>query len=178
MGRRRPKYHPSKLVEYFPNEIFAQIFSYLNGVEAVVAFADLNHRFQCLLLEYCPYFDLQSISKRQFELIARFHDTRRWKSLRISDDDHTPGHVEYFCRFYSLMKDFPQLQSLAIVNLNLQGNFTILSQLPSLTNLVSLTIDAVCGGTMSSFDLPNLKRLVFASCTNLSWIQARREGEK
>ncbi|CAF3763984.1 unnamed protein product [Rotaria sp. Silwood1] len=52
-----------------------------------------------------------------------------------------------------------------------QKTYTILSQLPSLTNLLSLTIQSICGDSMSQFDLPNLKRLVFTSCLNIDWIK-------
>ncbi len=171
MGKRRQKSNRSKLFEYLPNEIFAEIFSYLNGVDAVFAFSKLNHRFQCLVFEYCQSFDFQSISKSQFDLVSQYHNTKRWKSLRISNDKHTPDFVEYFCQVYSLINDFPQLQSLAIANLSPNNNYTIFSQLPSLTNLVSLKIELICGENMSPFDLPNLKRLAFASCTNIHWIK-------
>jgi len=169
--QRRQKPNRVKLFEQLPNEIFAEIFSYLNGVDSIIAFSKLNHRFQCLLFEYCRSFDFQSISKSQFHLVSQEHNTKRWKLLRISDDKHTPDFVEYFCQVYSLFNDFPQLQSLAIVNLNLQNDYMIFSQLPSLTKLVSLTIETICGERMSPFDLPNLKRLVFTSCPNIHWIK-------
>jgi hypothetical protein len=120
MGKRRQKPNRSKLFEYLPNEIFAEILSYLNGVDTVFAFSQLHHRFQCLLFEYCRSFDFQSISKSQFDLVSQFHNTKRWKSLRISDDKHTPDFVEYFCQFCSLINDFPQLGSLAILRISLQ----------------------------------------------------------
>lgn len=171
MEKRRPKENRSKLLEYFPNEIFGQIFSYLNGVDAVFAFSNLNHRFQCLLYEYCWSFNFHSISRRQFDVILQQHDTNRWKSLRISDDNQTPDHLEYFCHCYSLENGFPRLKSLSLFNLNVEKKYRIFSQLPSLTNLVSLTIESMCGENMSPFSLPNLKRLVFSSCADITWIQ-------
>jgi hypothetical protein len=171
MGKRRQKTDCSKLFEQLPNEIFAEIFSYLNGIDAIFAFSKLNHRFQCLLFEYCQSFDFQSISKSQFDFVSQHHNTKQWKSLRISDDKHTPDFVEYFCQVYSLIDDFPQLKSFAIVNLNSKQNYTIFSLLPLLTNLVVLKIESVCGEKMSPFDLLNLKKLVFTSCANIHWIK-------
>jgi hypothetical protein len=169
--KRRQKPNYSKLFEQLPNEIFVEIFSYLNGVDAIFAFAKLNHRFQCLVFEYCQYFDFQFISKSQFDLVSQHQNTKQWKSLRISDDKHTPDFVEYFCQVYSLINDFPQLKSFAIVNLKSRQNYTIFSLLPLLTNLVSLKIESVCGDKMSPFDLPNLKKLVFTSCSSIHWIK-------
>jgi hypothetical protein len=171
MEKRRQRSNRSKLFEQLPNEIIAEIFSYLNGFDVIFTFSKLNHHFQCLVFEYCQYFDFQFISKSQFDFVSQYHNTKQWKSLRISDDKHTPDFVEYFCQFYSLINDFPRLQSLSIVNMNIYNNYTIFSQLPLLTNLVSLTIESVCGEKLSPFDLPNLKRLVLTSCADINWIK-------
>jgi hypothetical protein len=174
MGKpRRTNNRRSRLLERLPNELLVEIFSYLNGVDALFAFSQLNNRFQCLIIEYCQFFDFQSISKFKFDLVFKHHSTKRWKSLKISDDEHTPDHIEYFCQFYFLVNDFPQLQSLSILNINFEKKYTILSQLQFLTNLVSLTIKSVCGQTMPQFELPNLKKLVFSSCSDNNWIKVK-----
>jgi hypothetical protein len=59
------------LLEYLSNEIFVQILSYLNPVDAVLAFSYINNHFQCLLFEY-------------------------WPALRFSNDDDTRGQIQYF----------------------------------------------------------------------------------
>ncbi|CAF1553073.1 unnamed protein product, partial [Rotaria sp. Silwood1] len=161
----------SAFLEDLPNELFAQIFSYLNGVDAIYAFSCLNNRFKCLLIENCEFFDFKSISKFKFDLVFQHQNTKRWKSLKISDDEHTPGHVEYFCQVYSLINDFPQLQSLVISNFDIRKTYIILSQLSSLKTLVSLTIKSLCGETMPQLDLPNLKKLVFGACSHIDWIK-------
>ncbi len=148
-----------------------EIFSYLNGVDAIFALTKLNHHFKCLAFDYCQSFDFQSISKSQFDFIYQHQNTKQWKSLTISDDKHTPDFVEYFSQVYSLMNDFSQLQLLAIINLNSMRNYTVFSEIPLLKNLLSLKIGSVCGENMSPFDLPKLKRLVFISCANINWIK-------
>ncbi|CAF4066640.1 unnamed protein product [Rotaria sordida] len=171
MGRKRRRRTCSAFLEDLPNELFAQIFSYLNGVDAIYAFSCLNNRFKCLLIENSEFFDFKSISKFKFDLVFQHQNTKQWKSLRISDDEHTPGHVEYFCQVYSLINDFPQLQSLVISNLDIRKTCIILSQLSSLKTLVSLTIKSLCGETMPQLDLPNLKKLVFGACSHIDWIK-------
>ncbi len=61
MGKKRLKQTPLALLEHLPNEIFISIFSYLNDVDSIFAFSNLNNRFQCLLFEYCQFFDFKSI---------------------------------------------------------------------------------------------------------------------
>ena len=107
MGKKRRERNWSTFLEDLPNELFAQIFSYLNGVDDLFAFSHLNNRFQCLLIENCQFFDFKWISKLKFDLVFQYDNTKQWKSLRICDDKHTPDHVEYFCQFYSLINDYP-----------------------------------------------------------------------
>jgi hypothetical protein len=162
------KQNPSALFEYLPNELFGQIFSYLNGADAVFAFSRLNNRFQSLLVEFSQIFDFKSISKAKFDIVFRRHDTRQWKSLQLSNDDDTPGQVEYFLQTYFYVDHFFQLQSLSFVKMKAFNDYTLLTCLPSLPNLISLKIASICGKKMSSFDLPKLKKLVFSSCTNIN----------
>ncbi len=69
MGKKRSKQTYLALLEHLPNETFIEIFSYLNGVDAIFAFSNLNNRFQCLLYEYC-------------------------QALQFSDNDDTSGQIE------------------------------------------------------------------------------------
>jgi len=172
MEHKRSKFKSSPtLLECLPNEIFMEIFSYLNGVDVDFAFSNLSHRFQCLLLEYCQFFDFKSISKVKFDFIFRRYDTRKWKFLQLSNDEHTPGQIEYFCQSYSLADLCPQLESLSLLNIeHISKNHSLLYQSLSFTNLQSLKIESICGTTMTHCNLPKLKRLVVSSCRNTKWI--------
>jgi len=156
-------------IEALPNELFGQIFSYLNGIDASFAFSYLNTRFQCLLKEYCRRFDFLSINKIKFDIFFEQYDTQWCKSLRLSNDDDTHGQIEYFFRFYSLIDHFSQLKSLSLLN----AGSIIISQIVLPTNLVSLTLKPICGKTMSEFSFSNLKRLAITSCKNTEWIKVR-----
>ncbi|CAF3896529.1 unnamed protein product, partial [Rotaria sp. Silwood1] len=79
------------LFENFPNELFIEILSYLIATDAVIAFSNLNHCFQCLIFEFCQSFDFTSINKNKFDIIFQGHNTNRWHSLKLSDDNNTPG---------------------------------------------------------------------------------------
>lgn len=172
--RRQRRISPT-LFEELPNEILIEILSYLMGVDAIHAFSSLNPRFSNLLADNCESFNFQSISKSQFDLIRQSQNTKLWKSLTISDDEHTPNHVEYFCKIYSLINDFPRLLSLAVIKLDLRKTYRIFSQISSLKNLSSLTLKPVCGHRMPVLDLPNLNRFVFSACPHLDWIKVNCE---
>jgi hypothetical protein len=171
MEEKRSKLIPLALLEQLANEIFVEILSYLNGIDAVFAFSQLNHRFQSLLCEYCQVFDFKSTSKQKFDLVLQRHDTQQCKSLQLSNDEHTPRQIEYFIKNYSLIEHFPQLESLSILKLkDVYRSHSIFHQLQFLPNLHSLIIESICRTTISHFDLPKVKRLVVSSCKDTKWI--------
>ncbi|CAF4178366.1 unnamed protein product [Adineta steineri] len=158
-------------IEDLPNELFGEIFSYLNGNDASFSLIYLNRRFQCLVKEYCQRLDFKSITKSKFDLIFEEYDTQWCQSLSLSNDHHTYGQIEYFLQFYSLIDHFSQLKSLTLYNRKSIDTFKLLSQIFLLTNLVSLTLKPICGKIMSEFDFFNLKRLAITSCKNTTWIK-------
>ncbi|CAF3977558.1 unnamed protein product [Rotaria sordida] len=165
------------LFENIPNELFIEILSYLIATDAVIAFSNLNYRFQCLIFEFCQSFDLTSISKNKFDIIFQYHNTNRWHSLKLSDDNNTPGQVKYFFENYFFIDNFSQLQSLSIIKIKPFNQYPLLSQLPFLINLISLKIESICGNNISEFNLPKLKKLIFSSCANTSWLKNFSEIE-
>ncbi len=100
---------------------------------------------------------------------------RKWTKSKLSDDEHTPGQVKYFFENHSLTGKFSQLQSLSIIKIKGDKPYSLLSQLPSLPNLVSLEIEPLCGKNIPEFELPNLKKLIFSSCPNTSWLKVSNQ---
>ena len=171
-GNRQLVQVPSTSLEVLPNELFIEILSYLNGVDAVIAFANLNYRLQCLLNKYSQFFNFKSKRKAKFDYVFQQHDTRQWKSLQLSNDDHTPGQIDYFIKNYLFTECFLKVESLRIVKIKHIYKYNALIDLliQYFTNLNVLTIESICGTTMSSYRLPKLKRLVISSCRNAEWI--------
>ncbi|UJR34825.1 hypothetical protein I4U23_027606 [Adineta vaga] len=158
-------------LETIPNELFVEIFSYLTSIDTIFAFSNLNQRFQSLTLQYCEIFDLNLINKSKCDFIFQIHNTNQWKSLRILDNDQKPFWIDHFIENYISIKNFSTLQFLSIGNLTDKSQQLFFSILPSLTNLISLSIDSLCGKDILPFDLPKLKKLVFGSCLSIDWIQ-------
>jgi hypothetical protein len=173
MARKRFK-RDATSIEYLPNELFVEIFGYLTDVDAVCAFSRLNKRFQCLTLEYCYTFDFKSVSKAKFDYVIRQHDIYRWRSLRLSDDDNTPGQVTYFCRLFTFTEHIAQLKELSIINMKPSTALIFLPQLTSFTHLVSLSIGSLCGNSIPFLELPSLKHLVINSCMHSKWMKVGR----
>jgi hypothetical protein len=163
------------LFQSIPNEIFIEIFSYITSVDAAIAFSNLNSRFQSLFVEFCRAFNFSSISKKNFDIIFQYQNTNRWHSLKLSDDEYTPGQVKYFFENHSLTDKFSQLQSLSIIKIKGDKPYSLLSQLPSLSNLVSLEVKPLCGNNIPEFELPNLKKLIFSSCPNTRWLKVSNQ---
>lgn len=107
----------STFLECLPNKLFVKIFSYLNGIDTFFAFSNLNNRFQSILFKYCQSFDFKSISKTKFDFILQGHHFQQCKLLRLSNDEYTPGQIEYFFQSYSLTNLCPQLESLSLLKL-------------------------------------------------------------
>ncbi|CAF1164458.1 unnamed protein product, partial [Rotaria sordida] len=159
------------LLEALPNEIFLEIFQYLNGVDTIYAFSQLNNRFQHLLIKYVKTFDFKSITKVKFDFVTQHHDIHRWRSLRLSEDIETPGQIGLFCQLFPLPKYISQIQSLSILNMKPKFAKTVLSQLISFDYLISLTVTTICGENIQPFKLSSLKQLVFTGCKHNNWIK-------
>ena len=166
------KYHSQILLEHLPNELLREILSYLNGVDAFIAFSSLNNRFQDLLLQYSRLFSFKSVSKTKFDRIFQRYDTRQWLSLQLFNDHNTPGQIEYFIEKYSSTNRFSKLRSLSVLSMAPLDRDTF-SQLPFVKSLVSLTIGPVCETLISRLNLSNLKHLVLTSCENIDWKNVR-----
>ncbi|CAF1989979.1 unnamed protein product [Rotaria magnacalcarata] len=159
------------LLESLPNEMFIEIFYYLLDVDIVYAFSKLNKRFQNLITNYCSAFDFKSVNKAKFDYIIRQHDVHRWRSLRLSDDDITPGQVAHFCQLCSFPENVSQLKALSVVNIKLNSASLLTPHLTSFNQLVSLSIGHVCGKNIPLVELPALKYVVVNSCMHSNWMK-------
>ena len=175
MAGKQQNRNDAMLFERMPNEIFIEVLSYMTCINAVIAFSTLNSRFQSLLIEFCHRFNFTSVSKKNFDIVFQNQDTNRWRSLKLHDGDYTPGQVNYFFETHSLIDKFCQLRNLSIMKLKPNHPYPLFTQLPSLSNLVSLEIEPLCGHNILEVELPNLKKLTFSSCPNTSWLKVRKQ---
>lgn len=156
--------------ERVPNEILLEILSYMTHVDAVVAFANLNIRFQNLLAEWCHTFDLTSVSKKTFDIIFQQKRLYRWDTLKLSDGERTPGQITYFLEQFEYSEKFSTVRSLSILNLKPNFDYSFFSQIQSLPNLLSLEMDLSNSKNIPNIQLPNLKKLRVIACGDTKWL--------
>lgn len=174
MASKRHHRNDVTLLENFPNEILLEIFSYIPCVDIANLFVLLNSRFQSLLTEYCRMFNFKLANKKNFDTSFEYLNTNQWHSLKLSDGDRTPGQVAYFFEKYKLSDNFSELRSLSIVKMDPEFSYSIFTQLPFLSNLVSLELESLYADNIPELELPNLKKLTLSSCLNTSWLMVRR----
>jgi hypothetical protein len=57
--------------EYLPNELWLQVFSYLENLDLLYAFNMLNKRFQQIITPYFNDIDLSEVSLKQFNTFMK-----------------------------------------------------------------------------------------------------------
>lgn len=159
--------------ECLPNELFVEIFGYLNGVDTIYGFSQLNIRFQDLLNSYVRMLDFQCVSKAKFTYVLQVFNLAQCRSLRLSDDDKTPGQIELFSQFSFFPHYLSQLEYLSAVNMSYVDALAFISVIPFFTNLISLSIGNVCGLHVNPLVLPTLKQLTVTGCPQTHWLTVR-----
>lgn len=111
------------LFELLPNEIFLELFDYLDGTDLFQAFVGLNNRFNSLLYDHYRTFrfDFHSISKRSFHTICYQHLPRIADRVIALSLTNLTELLEQMCLFFSCIPSidvFTHLQSLSLINVN------------------------------------------------------------
>jgi len=109
-------------IELLPNELLIHFFKYLSTVHLLRAFDGLNSRFNGVLLDHFRVqgFDFQSIRRLDFDIICRTYLPRiidQITSIRLADDERTPGQIDQFFKRGFALCQFTHLQSLSVYHL-------------------------------------------------------------
>ncbi|CAF1167423.1 unnamed protein product [Adineta ricciae] len=131
--------------EDLSNEIIYEVFDYLNHLETVYSFYDLNERFQNSLINsnYPLHINISSIlaSKFQFTItnIINSH-CYRIKTLRLSN----PFASDMFLFIFRQISNINQLQSLILSQISYDNSLNkIINSLHLFSKLISLTIKTI-----------------------------------
>ena len=117
--------------ECLANELILDLFEYLDTIDLLNAFYNLNTRFnQLLLTKFQSYYlDFRSIPKHTFEIICQKYlplIIERIISLHLSNNEETPNLPKIFLSRNFTMNKFISLQSLSLYYIQ---SFEILNQL-------------------------------------------------
>ncbi|CAF4163813.1 unnamed protein product [Adineta steineri] len=147
-------------LENLPNEIFYEVFDYLDGCKLFNAFSNLNTRFQYLLA--CTSIRLKIRLIYESETVLQYlsdhiiiPNKNRIVSLNLSAD-----YRYYYpnLNLFDIDSSFVRLESLQLYNIQSNQLIPILISLISLNRLSSLTIDCIDD---DPYDIDNIYRMIF-----------------
>ncbi|CAF1338382.1 unnamed protein product [Rotaria sordida] len=106
-------------LESLSNEVFHDLFEFLDPIQLIHAFEGLNTRFDQLLFIYFRSYrlDFRSISKLNFHLMCEQYlplIIDHISSLCLSDDDETPQLSEHLIPYNLTLDEFTHLKSLLL----------------------------------------------------------------
>ncbi|UJR32557.1 hypothetical protein I4U23_020018 [Adineta vaga] len=149
-----------------PVELIFHIFRYLDVYTIVHSFRLVCRQFYTLVNTYDQFdFNFNMISKSDFHYLCNLIPPKNIKSLILSDDDGTPGQIEYFLSRFRL-KQFIHLYSLTLLDIDDCHLGIILKDISKL-KLVELIItskqdfsqnNTISDGLSSAICLPTLRK--------------------
>ncbi|CAF5122985.1 unnamed protein product, partial [Rotaria sp. Silwood1] len=146
------------IIEDFSNEIFYEIFEYLDGFKTFKAFSNLNHRFTQLLNSSSFLFNLDLLCSKLIELNMNIYEQlllnnkHQILSFRIC----LPREKCEFFSSLSIDSSFNHLESVFLNSFSPAILMSLLTNLSCLPRLFSLTIDT----ELLSTDLSEAYRLI------------------
>ncbi|CAF4288003.1 unnamed protein product, partial [Adineta steineri] len=146
-------------IENLPNEIFYEIFEYLDGCHIYEAFLNLNNRFNELLNSSSLLFKIQvhSLYKESYMDIYKQLILINKNKIISLDLFLSIENTDEFLSLYSIDSLFTHLESLSLENVAATILTSILSNLTCLPRLFSLKIDT----NWASSNLSKFYRLIF-----------------
>ncbi|CAF2048724.1 unnamed protein product, partial [Rotaria magnacalcarata] len=125
-------------IENLSNELFHEIFDYLDGIDIYEAFSNINYRFQQLLTSSPVLYKIELIyvsSTARFMFIYQ-----QIKHQIYSINFQIPVHINQLLTSFIIDSSFNRLQSLVIEDIQPDKILSFLIALKSLPRLFSLDI--------------------------------------
>jgi hypothetical protein len=130
-------------IENLSNEIFYEIFDYLDGYHIYKAFSNLNDHFQQLFNSSSLLFKIYFHSTYNEILINEIKQLIfLYKHKILSFDFSLPTRHNHFFSSFIIDSSFDHLESLTLIRLDPTIHSSLISNLTSLPRLFSLTINA------------------------------------
>ena len=101
-----------------PTELIHYILTFLEPIVIVRTFRCVCKRFYGIVKSYDRFrLNLKSIEKNDFHFLCNFIRADQITSLVLSDDDDTPGQIEYFLSLFRIDR-FAHLQTLTLIEID------------------------------------------------------------
>jgi hypothetical protein len=147
-------------IEHFSNELFYEIFDYLDGYDIYQAFANLNSRFQYLITSSSLPLKIKFHSEVKTELTHYYENIIIPNRHRIlSLDLSTNSFIKNFFAHCIIDSSFDRLESIVLSRISIARSVILLFYLKSLPRLFSLTMDI---DSEENNDLNDIYRMIFS----------------
>ncbi|CAF1418301.1 unnamed protein product, partial [Rotaria sp. Silwood1] len=123
-------------IENLSNELFHEIFDYLDGIDIYLAFSNLNHRFQQLLTSSSILYKIELIHKSSKEIFMLIYEQNKHKIYSINFQ--IPVYINQLLTSFIIDSSFNHLQSLVIEDIQPDKLISFLITLKSLPQLFLL----------------------------------------
>ena len=151
--------------EFLPNDILIRCFQYLDGVDLLYSFDELNHRFTKLIRTIPLKLDFRSIPKLKFITFCTFLSENQTikhqiSSLQLSNEIFH-DQIEKFLSWFSLT-EFPHLQRLSLIAIDeydVQEFKTALPLFPRLLSFRLINSSQIGEHLLSILPLSKLRQL-------------------
>ncbi|CAF1120152.1 unnamed protein product [Adineta ricciae] len=154
------------LLENLSNEIFYEIFDYLDGCELYHGFSNLNSRFHQLLNSPLLFYELKShCTSNQFDECMRYINPNQIRSFNVSSE----LRIDKFFSSFNIDSSLHHLRSIFVENIKpetLSDLLTNCTHLPCLTSLNIMSYHQLldlCQIYPLIFNLSTLKSLTVTS---------------
>ncbi|CAF0892252.1 unnamed protein product [Adineta ricciae] len=126
---------PHLLLDQFPVEIIFNVFSYLSASDILRSFHDFSRYLRQCIRSYDQFkVNFKSIFKRDFDFIWRVLRPDQILTLTFSDDEETPGQIDYFFTLFPAFdQTFTRLEHLQLHNPDKLPHWSQLKCLHTLT---------------------------------------------
>jgi len=163
--------------EILPDELLLIICSYLNGIDVLRAFYDLNTRLNSTINYYAKQMNLSRIRYSQFNqycnMLIQTNLGLQLKSLSLSNNRMTSNRIMLFTeQVWPLNEKLPNLECLALSKIDYDELNMFLTNLMSFEKLTELSITydgSFCDKPVSEIfrnlikNIPSLRKIIFTN---------------
>jgi len=163
--------------EILPDELLLIICSYLNGIDVLRAFYDLNTRLNSTINYYAKQMNLSRIRYSQFNqycnMLIQTNLGLQLKSLSLSNNRMTSNRIMLFTeQVWPLNEKLPNLECLALSEIDYDELNMFLTNLMSFEKLTELSITydgSFCDKPVSEIfrnlikNVPSLRKIIFTN---------------
>lgn len=129
------------LLDLLSAQLLHTLFTYFLAHEILFSFSDVSDHVNTILVSYSAYqLDFKSIRRADFDFLCHRIRPEQVISLKLSNDDDTPGQTELFLSRFRI-EQFTHLRSLKLIKIEFESLEAIFLSLDKLKQLTVLSFN-------------------------------------